>query len=230
MSTSTATTEQIVREASAEADKPVVVETDAERRERFRTTGFHRMSLDWKPDDKIMMDRIHQVVEARLFSEYADLFALWYDLLARTGMLETDADGNPVPDARGLPALKRSSAVEFAQHADRLSTKERERFLLQINTSMLDWEMRKSTSWAEAMMAKAVWEEQMALGVDEGPSQRSRPTIPEREANGKIESSEARYFAIFQSYYSRSADGIVAAMRGIEQRLKDIHMAASGRG
>lgn len=220
--------EEATREASKEADRPVEPELDVDRRKRFRTTSFARMPLDWSAEDKMMVARIHRTVEKRIQTEFADLLDLWYELLARVREFEYDPDtGAVIPDEDGYPRFRRTSTGAFVENWERITGKERERYIFQITTNLVDWQQRAARMWAEAMFAKAQWEEAYGLGFEsiEG----AKATIQDREARAKIESSQKRYFAIYVSYYSRVADGYVRSIETLGQRMKDVHVAASGR-
>lgn len=214
-------TEDVVREVAAEVDEPVKVELDSERRTGFRRTGFSRMQLDWKPDDAIMMKRIHQAVDRKIEEYFDDLLALWYDILARVRVQEE----SPGPD--GLPVWERTITGAYVENWERLGSRERERYIYQITTSIMDWEKRASQAWAEAMFAKAQWEEAFATGFQSVKD--GKATVDARTAEGKVYSADERYFAIYLSYYSRVAEGHVRGMRDLAQRIKDVHVAASGR-
>lgn len=218
--------EEATKEAAQEAEKPVEPQLDVERRRRFEGTGLTRMPLDWGDEDKIMVARIHTAVRKRISIEFADLLDLMYDLLVRVRELEIEPDTGsaiPDPDREGYPKFKRLPRGGYIEHWDQLTGKVRERYLFQITTGIVEWERRATSSWAEAMLAKARWEEVYGLGFESIDNPRA--TIGDREARAKVASADARYFAIFVSYYSRTAEGLVRNMGLLGQRLKDVHTA-----
>lgn len=220
--------QEATKEAAQEAEQPVEPQLDVERRRRFQSPGFTRMPLEWGGEDQLMMARIHAAVHKRIQTEFADLLDLWFDLVVRVRELEVDPEtGEAVPDKDGYPTFKRSASGAYIEHWDALTGRIRERYLFQITTSLVEWEQRATALWAEAMMAKAQWEEAYGLGFES--LDLPRATIQDREARAKVDSAQARYFAVFVSYYSRMAEGLVRNMGQLGQRLKDVHVAASGR-
>jgi hypothetical protein len=217
----------VTRDVAAEADRQVTQELPEERRKTFTRTGFLRMSLDWKPDEQIMMTKVHRAVRKRLVTEFADLLELQFDLLLRAGRLpEVDPDGQPTQDDDGYYVWKRTTTGAYVENWDRLTAQERERFLYRIYLSIAEWRARATKAWGESMFAKAIWEEAFAEGFRSAEGAR---TVDDREHAGRLSSMEQRYFALFQTYYSRMAESYVKSMEDLGQRLKDVHQAASGR-
>ncbi len=220
-----------VREAAdrgeQELDTELVVETPGDREVKFKYRGMARMPVQFRRDDFVMMKRVHQVIRDRINTEFVDLIELTYDVLSRVRTLLRDADGNVIPDKNGDPSWERTLTGSYVEHWDRLGSKERERYIFQITTNIIDWEQRSTEAWAEAMFAKARWREEFSEGYLSATVTRDR--IEDREAAGNRAAADDYYFAILASYYSRQAEGLVRGMKDLGQRLKDIHMAASGR-
>jgi hypothetical protein len=211
------TGEEHLKEVSEEADEPINPELDVERRTRFSRTGFSRMSLDWRNEDRVMMDRIHSQVDAMIAESFDDLLSTHFELVDRVRNRERAADGE-------IDWEKRPSGM-YVEDWTRLTTKERTSWIFRLQTSIVDWERRANAAHAEAMFMKAKWEDAFAIGFES----RTSGTIPEREARGRLHSREERYFAIYVDYYSRVAQSHVKNMRDLLLRISQIHQAASGR-
>jgi hypothetical protein len=200
---------------------------------RFRTTGFSRMPLDWKGEptsaagedptsDKMMIERIHAVVRRAIDKEFLDALEVLDELHSIVRTARMDDDGFMV-DASGRPVWETNDLGMPLEDYSRLGSKERERFIYQISTRLFDWRSRAVEAWAEAMFAKALWEDAFSIGYEEPPAG-TRVTIEDRTARGRLRSREERYFAIFKTYYSKQADVLVESFELLCQRLKDMHL------
>lgn len=218
--------EEIVAEHAKEFDETTSVEIPDERQRRFKSPGFARMRMGMSPEDRMVMDRVHSVVNTKIDDRYADAFAIMHELydLVRERVV---VGGKVQVDDYGLPEWKRTPTGMYVEDWSRLTGHDRERFLYLITTRLFEWGQRQSEDWAEAMFAKAQWEARFAVGYEslEG----SKPTIGDRENRARVESEEARYFAIYVTYLSRKADSVVKSMELLAQRLKDVHVSNGSR-
>lgn len=215
--------EEAVEEAAKNADTPAEPELPDERARRFKTPGFSRMTLEWRGDDAKVMALVKNRVNTLIGEQFTDAFDImhaFYELVREPVRL----DGEIQRDGFGFTVWQRTPTGGYVENWDRINHRERERFLYLITTRLFDWQQRAADAWAEAMMSKAIWEEEFATAFESlPPVSATRPTIQDRENRGRKGSAEARYFAIMWSYYSRKADGICRAMELLSQRLKDVH-------
>lgn len=222
-----------VREAADEGEEEMtselVVETPGDRETKFKFRGMARMPTQFRPDDRAVMLRVHKVVRARIDEHFQDLIELSYDILSRVRVLARDEMGSVIPDENGWPTWQRTETGSYVEDWDRFGSREREKYIFQISTNIIEWDRLSTEAWAEAMFAKARWREEFSDGYLSFKGEGKRDRIEDREAAGNIAASEDYYFAILASYYSRQAEGLVRGIRDLGQRLKDVHMAASGR-
>lgn len=207
-------------EANAkEEDNPVDIQDEAERRRRYRSPGLQRMRLDWRSDDAITLDRVRDHVETRLANEFADANAVIFAIFSTVRTPITDrVSGEIETDRHGMPLWEKDDVTGlYIEDFALLTVKEREHYLFQITTHLYEWERRKANAWAEAMFAKAGWEEHYSTEFDRP----SHGTIEDREARGKIHASEDRYFAIMITWYSKRVDAIVLSLDRLALRLRD---------
>lgn len=218
--------EEIIAEHAKEVDETAKVELPDERQRRFRTPGFARMRLSMNNEDRETMARVHSLVNQKIDERFADAFAIMHELydLVRERVV---VNGKVVVDDYGLPEWRRSPSGMYVEDWSKLSSREREHYLYLITTRLFEWSQRQAEDWAEAMFAKAQWESMFAAGYEslEG----SKPTIGDRENRARLESQEARYFAIYVTYLSRKADSLVKSMELLSQRLKDVHVSNGSR-
>lgn len=219
--------EEIAREAMKDFDKTTEVELPDDRQRRFRTAGFSRMPTTWEGADAATMHSVHAQVSKLIDESFEDAFLLMYEIYEIVREVETDDQGNAVVDEHDLPVWKRTVTGRPVENWDRLTMKQRERFIFQIGTRLMDWKQRATEMWAEAMFSKAKWEDEFSIGYEE--LEGTKPTIGDREARGRLVSREARYFAIYASYLSRKADAVVSVMEQLSQRLKDVHVSNGSR-
>lgn len=212
------TAEEVATEVSEELDQPTKVELPEERERTFRTPGFSRMRIDWKPDDRLVIEQARLAVEGRITRNFADAYQVMYEVydVVRTPVADPET-GEVRVDKYGLKEWQKNSTGTYVEDWTRLTQREKERFLFVITTRIFDWGQRAGDAWGEAMLAKAQFTERFAVAFDAPMS----GTIDDRTAAGNIDAREERYFAIFLTWYSRRADALVRSMEMLSQRLRD---------
>ena len=101
----------------------------------------------------------------------------------------------------------------------KLRQPQKEHFMFSLTTRLFLWQQQAADVWAEAMFAKAQWEERFSIGYDAGRG----GTIEGRTAKGRIDAREERYFAVLMSVHSRKADALVRSLELLTQRLKGLN-------
>jgi hypothetical protein len=222
------TGEEATDAAALEAAQQLDVQLPDERARKFRTPGFARMHTAWQGEDAMVINRVHALVQQRIFDEFDDLHTVLYDLfdIVRTKALDPVTQ-RPKLDADGLPLWRRKPNGDFEEDWSRLTSKQRETALFTITTRLVAWSEMATRAWAEAMFAKVKWEETYAEGFEADPNPRA--TIPTREAQAQLAGSEDKYFAVYVTYYSRRAESLVRYMELLGQRLKDVYAPNGGR-
>ena len=217
--------EEVLRDESRAFAEPAATTLPEERARRFRTTGFSRMRTDWGADDRVMMNRVKQIVQKAYDAAFDDAELILYTLFSIVREAEIDEGGEVKRGTDGLPLWRRTSTGMFVEDWSKLTHRDRERLLFQITTSIYLWEQRAADIWGEAMYAKAVWEDAFSIGYEslEG----TKPTIDDRTARARLESRDEKYFALYVSWLSRKADALARTMTLLSQRLKDVHTNGS---
>jgi hypothetical protein len=209
-----------IERESEEHDKPAEVDPHEDRTREMRTPGFSRMRTEWDGPDAHLIGVIRQLADDRVFADYVDAYEIINDIYEIVRQPVGDANGEPVLDSHGYPVWERTESGRFIEDYSRLGRKEREEFLFQIVTRLFDWEQRSADAWAEAMFAKAQWEERFAIAFAD-KALGGRQTDESMTQRGRLGSRQERYFAIFQSYYSRKCEALVKSLERLSQRLKD---------
>lgn len=183
-----------------------------------RSPMFSRMRLDWKSEDRPVIQRAAASVEARIQANFVDAYQVMFDLymIVREPVVDEDT-GEIQKDRWGFPEWQRGVSGSYVEDFTRLTRGQKENFLFLITTHIFEWQQAAADAWGEAMFAKAQWEETLSLGFDRPMS----GTVQDREHAGKLHARDERYFSIFLSLYSRKADAICASMELLGQRLKD---------
>lgn len=217
---SSATREEQAEKSAEEMTEPVETEQIPEEREEwFRTPGFQRMKTAWEGDDAQQMNRLKGAIQARVFDTFPEAFALMQDLYIivrepvadpKTGEVKLDADGFPV-------WRRNESTGRYLEDWTLLSIKQRENFLLEIVSNLVEWEQRAADLWTEAMFSKAMFTEEYAIEFDKPIS----GTIEDRNANANTQAAEARYFALMNAAVSRKADALIRTLTALQLRLRD---------
>lgn len=207
-------------EAAADSEQTTVVDPHEDRTREMRTPGFSRMRTDWHSHDAAMMGSIIEIVESRVMVNFGDVYQIMNDLydLVRQPKIDPQS-AEIITDKYGWPIWEQTDSGRYIEDWSMLGHKQRDTYLMEITSRMVDWEQRAADAWGEAMFAKAQWEERFSLTFQEDTG--SRQTDEMRTQRARSESREERYFAIFQSLYSRKADALVRSMERLSQRLKD---------
>lgn len=211
--------EHAVREEVRQAEQPAEVEVHEDRTRETKTPGFSRMRTEWHGEDAAQIRSLRAIVEGRILSLFPDAFVLMNDLyeIVREPLRDPDT-GFPLTDAHGFTVWARTESGAFIEDYSRLGIREREDFLFRITTNIFEWRQVAADMWGDAMFAKAQWEEAMSAGFTQPTG---RLTVDDRTHRGRMNSTDERYFAIFQSLLSRRADAVVDSMILLSQRLKD---------
>ncbi len=221
---------EVVKDESAKLEEGVEVDLEAQdvhlpeeetiRRPAFRSPGFSRMRTDWHGDDRIMLATVERVIDDRMIATFADAYELLNDLFEIVREFEIDDETGKVRRNRhGHPVFARTSTGGYIEDWGKLTSRHKEDFLFRILTRLVAWEELAAKAWAEAMFARARWEEHFSIRYQDDISFTAKPTIDDRTAHGKAEVADDRYFAVYVAAYSRRADALVRSMRSLEQRL-----------
>lgn len=212
----------VVKEESARNDQAEDVVEDPARSDNspmgiFASTGLSRMKFQWGGEDAQVVAMAQSSVDDRLRVNFRDAYQIMHDLFMLVRESEVDESGEVMRDQYGWPIWKRTPSGGWVEDWSILNRRQKEDFLFQITTRLFAWEMAAADAWGEAMFAKAHWEERFAVAYDAPVT----GTIQDRTSKGRVAAAEDRYFAIFQSLYSRKADAILRTLGLLAQRLKD---------
>lgn len=206
------------KEATDDLDQPMEHDLPEDRpRSRHRTPVFARMRTEWNREDHLVVQRAQVAVDERIQRAFAGAFEVMNEVYDIVREPEVDDGGEVIRDRWGWPVWARNDYGGFVEDFTRLTVKQKEHLLFKITTRIFEWEQAAADAWGEAMLAKAAFEEQFAIGFDKS----SKGTVDDRKAQGNLEAREERYFAIFVSTYSRKADAIVRSLTLLGQRLRD---------
>lgn len=211
--------EAIDREAGEE--KPAEVDMHDDRTRENRTPSFSRMRFDWNPHDRPIIDQIMKSADDRIAVEFTDVYRILNDVYNIVREQAHDPEtGAPLVDRFGFPVWAKNESDRYIEDWERLGHKDRENFLFMISTRLYEWEQKAADLWAEAMFAKAQWEERFALAFadDTLGGRKTDEAMTQRARSG---SRDERYFALFEATVSRKADALVKSMDRLQQRLKD---------
>jgi hypothetical protein len=208
------------REAGDKLDDDIAVDLEEEStddpRARFRTPGFSRVKIAWTGDEMDVVRSVTGTVDDLIRRAFWDVHALLNDLYIIVRDPEVDETSGEIrTTAEGDVIWRRTPNGTYFEDYTKLTRAQRDDFLFRIITHVWDWEQRAANMWGEAMLSKAIWEEQFAIGFD-APV---KGTVDDRKAKGTLRAAEDRYFAIFQTLASRKADALVRSMNALQRVL-----------
>ena len=175
------------------------------------------MRMDWRGEDRSVMDRAKSAIDGWMQKEFADAYRLLYQVYNVVRIPLTDENGEIQTDPYGQTIWERDEFGSYVEDFNLLTIREKENFMFAFTTRLVMWEQRAADAWGEAMFTKAMWEESYAVGFD-SPRQ---GTVDNRNAKATIDSRDDRYFAILMTYRSRKAEALVRSLSLLAQRLKD---------
>lgn len=210
--------EKALEDEKKDLDEPMVEDPHDDRTREHTHLSFARMRTDWHGPDAGVMHQIKAQVENRVLVNFGDAYRILNDIYEVVREPEVE-DGEIIRDPTGWPVWKKADSGRYVEDYSRLGIKQREEFLFQISTRLVDWEQQSADAWGEAMFAKGVWEEQFTTAFFE--ETHGRKTDEAMTQRGRLGSREERYFALYLSYYSRRAEALLKSMERLAQRLKD---------
>ncbi len=208
-------------EALVEVEKlsePMEQELPEEKDKKWRTPGFARMRMNWRPEDALIISQAKASVDGRIVANFADAYQVMFEVydLVRTPLVD-EKTGEIQTDQYDFTLWKQTPSGSYEEDWSKLTLREKEKFLFTITTRMVDWEQRAADVWMEAMFAKAQFEERFSIAFDAPMS----GTVDDRKAAGNLDAREERYFAIFLTAYSRKVESLVRTLGLLAQRIKD---------
>lgn len=211
---------RIIGELAREADAPMEVDIDPDRTREFTQTGVvSRMRrTEWRPGDAAEIAGVEAEADGIIHREFPNVFLIMNEiwLLVRKPVL--DQDGEMVRDLYGWPEWQKLPSGAYIEDYTRLTNSEKDNFLLRITMNLLEWEQKAARLRGGSQYARVRWEEAMSEGFI-APT--GRLTVEERTQRGRAHAIDDRYFGVFRSSLSYTADALIKSVERIGQRLKD---------
>lgn len=198
--------------------------THPEDRHSSLTPAFRRMRTDWNSPDRAIIQQMKRAVDMLIRDQFFEVFDLLYEIYDRVREPDVDpATGEVKVDADRLPEWKRGPGGAYLEDWSAIGIREREAYLYRITTGMFRWEQRQADLFAEALFAKASFEEAFSHGYEQ--LENPKATIEDRTARARVVGAEHRYRAVYMTYLSKRADAVVRSAERLGQRLKDLHVS-----
>lgn len=215
------------RNATDEIDKEIVVDLPDERPVKWRTPGFMRMRFSWNDDERMVIDRAKAATQQKIMDAFPDAFWIMnsiYDLVREPVKRFDPATGEVeiVRDIYGFAEWVRNADGSYVEDFNKMNRRDKEHYIGLISTRLFTWEQIQVEMWADAMFAKAKFEERFAIVYDAPMT----GTVDDRNAVAKKDAADERYFAIYMTVLSRRADALTRSLDRISQRLKDVLTAS----
>lgn len=214
---------RVLAEVVQEADQPMQVDPAPDRTRLFTSMNFSRMRTSWNPGEQEVIDAAKAQADRELTHEFGEIYRILEKVFEIVRMAVRDHDtGAPVTDRHGLIVWQTDHLGMVIEDWSRLTERDKDGLIHEITTHLVLWEQKAADFWAEAMFAKALWEENFAITFVETPLvENKRPTVEDRTQNAQVAAREQRYLAIYMSVRSKKAESLVRSMSLLSQRLKD---------
>lgn len=210
-------------EVAREADRPMHVDPAPDRTRLFSSMSFSRMRTSWNPGEQEVIDAARAQSDRELTREFGEVYRILNKVyeIVRTPVRDPET-GVPITDRFGLIIWQTDHLGMVLEDWSRLTERDKDGLIHEITTHLVMWEQKAADFWAEAMFAKALWEENFAITFVETPLvENKRPTVEDRTQNAQVAAREQRYLAIYMSVRSKKAESLVRSMALLSQRLKD---------
>jgi hypothetical protein len=210
-----------------EEDGPMTIEVPADRARTFTHTSFSRMRTEWPGEDFAKLEELKLLARQAVREHFASAF-IAMDRLFLCVREPLTYEGQIILGPDSSPRWKTDEDGAIIEDWALLGDEQRRRFLWTITTHLFQWELAATDGWLPAMIAKAQWEENFARGFTLMPNRPNtatgKPTIDDRTQAGHINSTEERYFAIFQAYISKMMDALIRSLVRIQRLLENTYM------
>lgn len=209
--------------ADGPAEETMASDPHPDRTHENSRAGFSRMRAGWVGDDARKVAELEAFGDAIVRRRFAVAFAVEARIWRSVRRQRYDeATGEFLTYEDGTPQWEKDEYGDVIEDWGMLSDTARDNLLMSIAVHMFEWELAKSSMWAEAMYAKGEWEEIFSRGYTSLPGHvvSGKPTIEDRTHHAQKNAATERYFALFQSALSRKADGIVRAMYSLQRVLE----------
>lgn len=214
---------RVLAEVVRDADTPMTVDPAPDRTRLFTSMSFSRMRTSWNPGEQEVIDAAKAQSDRELMVEFADVYRILNKVyeIVRTPLRDPET-GQPITDRHGLIVWQTDQLGMVMEDWSRLTERDKDGLIHEITTHLVMWEQKAADFWAEAMFAKALWEENFAITFVETPLvENRRPTVEDRTQNAQVAAREQRYLAIYMSVRSKKAEALTRSMALLSQRLKD---------
>lgn len=206
---------KVIRKITQGSDETSEVRVHNDETRETKTPGFSRMRTEWNAQDAGQIRQLRTTVEGTILRLFPEAFVLMNDIYDLVREKVVDENGVIEEDAFGFPLWAKNHVGGYIEDFTLLNSRQREDFLFRITTNLFEWRQTSTDLWGEAMLAKAQWEEALAMGYDSSAGK----TVEDRTQKGRLYSTDERYFAIFLSMISRKADSVVDSMELLGLRL-----------
>lgn len=207
----------------ATAEEPMTSDPHPDRTQEVTRAGFSRMRSGWAGDDARMVMELEALSDRIVRSRLAAAFAIIERIQRHVRVPATDRNGEVLTYDDGTPQWEKDEWGIPVEQWELLPDTDRLRLIGLIHSHMLEFELVKANIWAEAMYAKAEWEEIFSRGYTALPDHvvSGKPTIEDRTHYSQKNAAQERYFALYQSALSRKADAVVRTLTGMQRFMEN---------
>jgi len=217
------TEDQIIRDESAEADRPMSVEPHDDRTQEFTPRREGRMRHDLRPEDQDAVDGLRGIADRIMLERFGDAYVIINDLYEIVREPLVDPVTQEIQeDEHGFTMWARTDTGGYIEDYSRLTSAHVRDFLFRITVRLFAWEQEAASIRGDAMYAKAIWEQALSQGYQDARSAPGGRTVEDRTQAARRHAREDRFAGIFQTTLSWRADALVKSMNLLSQRLKDV--------
>ena len=188
------------------------------RQHQTRGLGLTRVRIEWNSRDAEIVHQVNKLVTRELVTHFVEAFSMMESLrlIVRNPVLLPN--GEHELDEFGMIRWQHDADGNVIEDFSRLTRGEKEHFLFLIITHIVEWEIRAENAWADAMLAKTMWEHSYANAFNDPEGGK---TVDARTSHARSVSIDDRYFAVVRTSYSRQASALIRNLKSLSQRLRD---------
>lgn len=183
-----------------------------------KSSLFSKLEFRWRPEDKLILDRIRTACNAVTFEQYRVLQRTLDDLYQQVRVPKLGTHGNPVQDERGRVVWEVDEHGRMIEDWSRLDGMDLEITIFHLQRSRVEMSTRTNELLQEALFAKHIYNDE----YQEGYQSLVEGTQGDRTAQANRVTREEKYFSFYKFCLWQSADTLLKEIVNLQRVLERI--------
>ena len=181
-------------------------------------TAAPKFRVEWRPDEKGMVDAIIDAANIEIHRMFAEAFQVEYNFLSKVRTPETDDYGNALKTPDGGTVWRKNPDGTVYEDWSRITLSDLDQFILNASSWAFFGAQDSTDVWAQAVMAKLMLDEE----YDARYASFIDGTIADKQARASRMTQDSRYFAAYLAILQRKAKEVVDRLDTTVRRAENI--------